>query len=286
MPDEAPTSFKPRSDADPLTDVERAAVRKDAVLLDEWKKQEERMILRTDVVANDNALEAERQMVVNMSRGVTRPPTGQITPQTHGAYVRPRPTSSKPSGGARADPDTARRRGILEIFASRQSAANEAQQAHLADDLDLGIRPTPGGKGMGANVDAGNLMHYFKNLGVTNITYAEAFQAHPVSNPRIPPEFASDVANGRVIPLRDLPPDLRAEFWLGATQRADRVSVAERVIFELKPDSAAAMRKGLRQAAGYARLAPYNRLLTKDGAPWQYVVVVYNAAEARKFVTP
>lgn len=294
VPDEATPEFKPRLDADPLTEAERAAVRRDAVLLDEWKKQEERMILRVDVVANDNALQVQRQQVVTLSRDATRPPTGTVTGPTHAGYVTRRPAGSPSSGGTRTpygkplgdepeplvyvDVDIARRRGVHDVFAGRQSAANEGQlAAELIDDARLGIRPTPGGQGMGVDVDAGNLMHYARRNG---LTYAEALQAHPVANPQIPARFAKHVQQGRVICLRDLPPDLRAEFWLGATARADRVQLAGGVVFELKPNSVAGIRKGLRQVAEYATL------MTKiEKRQWQGIVVVYDAAEARKLVS-
>jgi hypothetical protein len=66
---------------------------------------------------------------------------------------------------------------------------------------------------------------------------------------------------------------------IGLHARVDRIG---NVIYEVKPNTAASIKNGLEEAREYAHRA--NRLRFRGRTDWTAKVVVYDAAEAAKYV--
>jgi hypothetical protein len=209
-----------------------------------------------------------------------------LAPRWQQQQTQQQQTKVPPRAGAAER--AARDRELADVIkANEQRGINpEVVAGEAVESGELSARPTPG-KAERVETEAGKFSH----------TYAEPLRDY-LPAPEIPAQFAN---NPNVIPLSDMPSDLIGalqpsgrpgqELRLGVTSRVDRATgsvtvhdATNGIIYEIKPDTAASIEKGLRQGQRYANLANAQR---RGGrTDWQFRVPVYNAKAARKLIRP
>jgi hypothetical protein len=173
---------------------------------------------------------------------------------------------SRPPSPPAEGPHGARPRGSKSRFTADEIAAEGPK---MGEELEEGLSTVDkAGKSQPRQFAFGNLAH----------KYLEEFRAK-LTTKQIPKEFAKEVKTGELITLDKMPNGLEAEVKIGLHARVDRIG---NVIYEVKPNTAASIKNGLEEAREYAHRA--NRLRFRGRTDWTAKVVVYDAAEAAKYV--
>jgi hypothetical protein len=168
------------------------------------------------------------------------------------------------------DPDSVRKAYALRRDV--EAAEDFRDQTPSRYDGGLSDRPTPGGP-VPRHFDAGNFVHRYADQ-VRNLV------APDMST--LPPQYAAQIANRRIISISELPPGLQQEVRLGETARVDRLATGGGMIYELKPATPEGISEGLRRLEEYERLATSQRF--GGTSNWSGAVVVYDPTKAAEFV--
>jgi hypothetical protein len=285
VPQNPPATMSPRPQAVPLTQAEEAAMRENTLVMADYRREEE-ILLRNDVIANDNSMVLQKEMVINASsRSNVRPPSG-----APGRYsVRRREPISQMRrdrphklGEAHLDePLTDAERGLQ---AERQERFHSGLEQEMSTGLGRSVVDKPGGSRIRIETETGQLVHQLNQVPSRTPThYAEALR-NQIGNPSIPPRFDAHVNSGEIMPLANLPNDLLAEVVLGVTSRTDRIARIGGIIYDLKPNTVGSIKKGLKRMKEYVSLA--NKMKFDGRTDWRGVIVVYDAAKARQYIPP
>lgn len=165
---------------------------------------------------------------------------------------------SKPNSGELAE--------LIKALERDVELAEEGPKFGPGQEPGLSGRKTPGGP-QPKQMEAGNFAHKWLEELRNELTVDA------------PPGYEALQDEGRIIPLDEMPDGLQAEVKLGATARADRVGA---VIYEVKPNTPAAIDAGLVQVDEYVRLANDTNYLGRSD--WTGKVVIYDAEAARRFI--